>query len=158
VRRRQLAKLQVVSQDSLSTLNWGQTCTMQLGMLGGLLVAANASAQGTMSIGDFVMVAQYITQLFKPLSNLYPRSGSNSGPAAWCSHGWSRVRALAWAAAPTTACSRRHRPAAAPPSHRLFVILPLHHAPRPLHLPPLGLPNWTFAHSPPPCRPTNQIQ
>ena len=34
-----LARLQTTSQDSLSWLNWGQTATMQLGMLGGLLVA-----------------------------------------------------------------------------------------------------------------------
>lgn len=68
-----LAGLQVVSQDSLSLLNWGQTGAMQFGMLGGLLVASASVASGLQSVGDFVMIQLYITQLFRPLSNL----GSN---------------------------------------------------------------------------------
>ena len=39
-------------------------------MLGGLLVACGATAGGGMSVGDFVMIQLYITQLFRPLSNL----------------------------------------------------------------------------------------
>lgn len=65
-----LSELQVKAQDSLSLLNWGQTGAMQLGMLGGLLVACGATAGGGMSVGDFVMIQLYITQLFRPLSNL----------------------------------------------------------------------------------------
>ena len=43
---------------------------MQLGMLGGLLVAARRTAEGSTTVGDFVMVQLYIVQLFAPLANL----------------------------------------------------------------------------------------
>lgn len=65
-----LSGLQAKAQASLSLLNFGQTAAMQVGMLGGLLVACAAKAEGKMSVGDFVMVQLYITQLFRPLSNL----------------------------------------------------------------------------------------
>ena len=67
---RQVAELQRAAQDSLALLNWGQTVAMQLGMAGGLLVACAATARGEMSVGDFVMIQLFITQLFRPLSNL----------------------------------------------------------------------------------------
>jgi len=63
-------ELQRAAQDSLSLLNWGQTVAMQLGMAGGLLVACASTASGEMSVGDFVMIQLFITQLFRPLSNL----------------------------------------------------------------------------------------
>ncbi|KAL1519207.1 hypothetical protein AB1Y20_003467 [Prymnesium parvum] len=70
---RELVRLQLASQDSLSCLNWGQSAAVQLGMGAGLLVACARAASRLLSVGDFVMVQLYIAQLFVPLANL----GSN---------------------------------------------------------------------------------
>jgi len=67
------ADAQTRAQDSLSALNFGQTVSMQLGMVCGLLVACSKAAASEMSVGEFVMIQLYILQIFRPLISL----GSN---------------------------------------------------------------------------------
>lgn len=55
------------SQYSLSTLNVGQALVIALGMTAMLLLAGRGVVQGTMTVGDFVMVNAYMMQLFIPL-------------------------------------------------------------------------------------------
>lgn len=64
------ARAQIVSQDSLSILNWGQTVSMQLGMLVGLLIACSKASSSEMSVVEFIMIQMYVVQMFRPLVSL----------------------------------------------------------------------------------------
>ena len=60
----------VKSQSSMSLLNFGQGAIIALGVTGVMVLAANAVAQGEMSIGDLVLVNAFLLQLFIPLGFL----------------------------------------------------------------------------------------
>lgn len=55
------------SQYSLSTLNAGQALVIAAGMTAMLLLAGRGVVNGSMTVGDFVMVNAYMMQLFMPL-------------------------------------------------------------------------------------------
>ena len=114
----ELARLQIILQDSLSCMNCGQTAAMQLGMLCGLLVACSRTATREMSVGDFVMCAarrvvprrargEWAPAASEPASRLL-RPLVRSTPSLVGSSYISRSsfsRSPIWAA--TTACSCR---------------------------------------------------
>ena len=58
------------TQYSLSTLNSGQALIIALGVTAMMLLAGREVVQGRMTLGDFVMVNAYMTQLFQPLNIL----------------------------------------------------------------------------------------
>ena len=60
----------VKSQSSMSLLNFGQGAIIALGVTAVMVLAANAVAQGEMSIGDLVLVNAFLLQLFIPLGFL----------------------------------------------------------------------------------------
>ena len=60
----------VKSQSSMSMLNFGQGAIIALGVTLVMVLAANAVAQGDMSIGDLVLVNAFLLQLFIPLGFL----------------------------------------------------------------------------------------
>jgi ATP-binding cassette subfamily B protein len=60
----------VKSQSSMSLLNFGQGAIIALGVTVVMVLAANAVAQGEMSIGDLVLVNAFLLQLFIPLGFL----------------------------------------------------------------------------------------
>ncbi len=60
----------VKSQSSMSLLNFGQGSIIALGVTGIMFFAANGVVQGTMSIGDLVLVNAFMLQLFIPLGFL----------------------------------------------------------------------------------------
>lgn len=60
----------VKSQTSMSLLNFGQSSIIAIGVTCIMLFAANGVVQGTMSIGDLVMVNAFLLQLFLPLGTL----------------------------------------------------------------------------------------
>ncbi len=60
----------VKSQSSMSLLNFGQGSIIALGVTGIMFFAANGVVQGTMSIGDLVLVNALMLQLFIPLGFL----------------------------------------------------------------------------------------
>jgi ATP-binding cassette subfamily B protein len=60
----------VKAQTTLSVLNVGQGIIMSTGLVAVMLLAANGVAQGTMTVGDFVMVNSYLVQLYMPLNVL----------------------------------------------------------------------------------------
>ncbi len=60
----------VKSQGSMSLLNFGQGSIIALGVTGVMFFAANGVVQGSMSIGDLVLVNAFMLQLFIPLGFL----------------------------------------------------------------------------------------
>lgn len=60
----------VRSTVSLSVVNVGQGGIIALGLVALMLMAANGVANGTMSLGDFVLVNTYLIQLYLPLNFL----------------------------------------------------------------------------------------
>ncbi|WP_372620981.1 ABCB family ABC transporter ATP-binding protein/permease [Falsiroseomonas sp.] len=60
----------VRSEMSLNGLNFGQQATIATGLTVVMLMAAFQVADGTMSVGDFVLVNTYMIQLFQPLNIL----------------------------------------------------------------------------------------
>jgi ATP-binding cassette, subfamily B, heavy metal transporter len=64
------AHASIITQNSLSFLNFGQRLIAAIGVVGMLVVAAFGVKNGTMSIGDVVMVNTLLVQLFIPLNIL----------------------------------------------------------------------------------------
>ena len=60
----------VKTTTSLSMLNAGQTAIFTTGLTALMLMAARGVADGSMTIGDFVMVNAYLIQLYQPLNLL----------------------------------------------------------------------------------------
>ncbi|HZU88744.1 MAG TPA: ABC transporter ATP-binding protein/permease, partial [Stellaceae bacterium] len=60
----------VRSQATLSLLNIGQGAIIAAGLIGVMLLAGRGVAQGTMTVGDFVLVNTYLLQLYMPLNFL----------------------------------------------------------------------------------------
>jgi ATP-binding cassette subfamily B protein len=60
----------IKTMTTLSTLNSGQTAIFTIGLTALMLMAAQAIAHRTMTIGDFVMVNAYLIQLYLPLNLL----------------------------------------------------------------------------------------
>ncbi len=60
----------VKSKVSLTLLNIGQGAIVSLGLIVLMLMAGHGVADGTMTVGDFVMVNAYLIQLFLPLNFL----------------------------------------------------------------------------------------
>ena len=60
----------VRSQTSMSLLNFGQASIISMGITVIMFLAANSVVQGSISIGDLVMVNAFMLQLFLPLGSL----------------------------------------------------------------------------------------
>ena len=60
----------VKSQTTLSALNIGQGAIIAAGLVTVMLLAARGVTQGTMTVGDFVLVNSYLVQLYAPLNVL----------------------------------------------------------------------------------------
>ncbi len=60
----------VKSQTSMSLLNFGQSSIIAIGVTIIMFLAADSVVNGTMSIGDLVMVNAFMLQLFLPLGTL----------------------------------------------------------------------------------------
>ncbi len=60
----------VKSQSSLSLLNVGQGLIISVGLTVMMWMAAKGIQNGTMSVGDFVLVNSYLLQLYAPLNGL----------------------------------------------------------------------------------------
>ena len=60
----------VRSQTSMSLLNFGQASIISMGITVIMFLAANSVVQGSISIGDLVMVNAFMLQLFLPLDTL----------------------------------------------------------------------------------------
>ena len=60
----------VRSQTSMSLLNFGQASIISIGVTVIMFLAANSVVQGSISIGDLVMVNAFMLQLFLPLGSL----------------------------------------------------------------------------------------
>jgi ATP-binding cassette subfamily B protein len=60
----------VKSQTSMSLLNFGQASIISMGITVIMFLAANSVVQGSISIGDLVMVNAFMLQLFLPLDTL----------------------------------------------------------------------------------------
>ncbi|WP_368415428.1 ABC transporter ATP-binding protein/permease [Falsiroseomonas sp.] len=60
----------VRSEVSLNGLNFGQQSTIAVGLTLVMLLAAHRVADGSMTVGDFVLVNTYMIQLFQPLNIL----------------------------------------------------------------------------------------
>ncbi|WP_207483872.1 ABCB family ABC transporter ATP-binding protein/permease [Arenibaculum pallidiluteum] len=58
----------VKSQVSLSLLNIGQAAIIAAGLTAVMWMAARGIANGTMTVGDFVLVNTYLLQLYQPLN------------------------------------------------------------------------------------------
>ena len=58
------------SEVSLNALNAGQALIMSAGLMVVMLLAGQGIANGTMTVGDFVMVNVYLIQLYMPLNFL----------------------------------------------------------------------------------------
>ena len=63
-------KAAVISQQSLSLLNIGQGFIIAVGLVGVMLLAARGVLDGTMTLGDFVLVNTFLIQLYMPLNFL----------------------------------------------------------------------------------------
>jgi len=57
----------IKSQKSLSLLNIGQGCIIATGLAGVMILSAQGVANKTMTVGDFVLVNTFLTQLYVPL-------------------------------------------------------------------------------------------
>ncbi|TNG00694.1 MAG: ABC transporter ATP-binding protein/permease [Gammaproteobacteria bacterium] len=60
----------VMSQTSMSTLNFGQGAIIAIGVTLIMIFAANGVLEGKMSLGDLVLVNAFLLQLFMPLGFL----------------------------------------------------------------------------------------
>ncbi|WP_428248925.1 ABCB family ABC transporter ATP-binding protein/permease [Ferrovibrio sp.] len=60
----------VKSQVTLSALNLGQGVIIAIGLIGVMVLAAMGVRDGSMTLGDFVMVNTYLIQLYLPLNFL----------------------------------------------------------------------------------------
>ena len=60
----------MTSNASLSLLNIGQAVIVGCGLAAIMLMAGHGVAEGTMTVGDFVMVNTYLIQLYLPLNYL----------------------------------------------------------------------------------------
>jgi len=60
----------VLSQVSLSKLNVGQGAIIAVGLVLNMLLAAQGVKDGSMTVGDFVLVNTYLLQLYMPLNFL----------------------------------------------------------------------------------------
>ena len=60
----------VRSKTSLATLNVGQGAFVSLGLIVVMVMAGHGVVDGTMTLGDFVLVNSYLIQLFLPLNFL----------------------------------------------------------------------------------------
>lgn len=60
----------VKSQVSLAALNLGQGAIIAVGLIGVMALAAHGVRDGSMTLGDFVMVNAYLIQLYMPLNFL----------------------------------------------------------------------------------------
>ncbi len=60
----------VLSKSSLSMLNVGQGLIIALGLIIVMIMAGEGVVGGTMTVGDFVLVNTYMTQLYLPLNFL----------------------------------------------------------------------------------------
>ena len=67
---RRYERAAVRSKVSLSLLNIGQGSIIAVGLIALMLMAARGVADGTMTVGDFVMVNSYLIQLYLPLNFL----------------------------------------------------------------------------------------
>lgn len=63
-------KAAVKSQTTLSLLNAGQAAIMAAGLGGVMYLAGQGVAEGTMTVGDFVLVNTFLIQLYIPLNML----------------------------------------------------------------------------------------
>lgn len=64
------SKASVRSQTSLGILNVGQSGIIAIGLISVMLLAGSQVTKGKMSIGDFVLIASYLMQLYTPLNFL----------------------------------------------------------------------------------------
>jgi ATP-binding cassette subfamily B protein len=60
----------VKSQTSLAFLNFGQATIIAAGLVAVMLLGAQGIADGTMTIGDYVMINAFLVQLYVPLNLL----------------------------------------------------------------------------------------
>jgi ATP-binding cassette subfamily B protein len=60
----------VRSQVTLNLLNLGQACIIAIGLAGVMLMASQGVRDGTMTVGQFVLVNTYLMQLYQPLNML----------------------------------------------------------------------------------------
>ncbi len=60
----------IKSKTTLSLLNVGQGTVIAVGLIAVMTLAAQGVAQGTMTLGDFVLVNAYLIQLYLPLNFL----------------------------------------------------------------------------------------
>ncbi len=67
---RQYEQAAVKSTTSLSFLNIGQGVIIAAGLIGVMLLAADGVRDGTMTVGDFVLVNTFLIQLYLPLNFL----------------------------------------------------------------------------------------
>ena len=67
---RRYERAAVTSNASLSLLNIGQAIIIGTGLAAIMLMAGYGVAEGTMTVGDFVMVNTYLIQLYLPLNYL----------------------------------------------------------------------------------------
>ncbi len=58
----------VKSRSSLSLLNIGQAAIISVGLTGVMFMAGRGIVDGTMTLGDFVLVNTYLMQLYQPLN------------------------------------------------------------------------------------------
>ncbi len=63
-------KAAVISATTLAFLNFGQGLIISVGLIGVMWMAAAGVVQGTMTVGDFVLVNLYLIQLYQPLNFL----------------------------------------------------------------------------------------
>lgn len=63
-------KAAVTSQSTLSLLNIGQGVIISTGLVVVMLMAGNGVANGTMTLGDFVLINTFLIQLYQPLNFL----------------------------------------------------------------------------------------
>lgn len=60
----------ILSQQSLSVLNMGQNFIISIGVTSAMFLAADQVSRGEQSVGDFMMIQQFILTLYTPLGFL----------------------------------------------------------------------------------------
>ena len=58
----------IKNQFSFTAINLGQTAIISIGLIVMMAMAAQGITQGTMTVGDFVLVNAYLLQLYQPLN------------------------------------------------------------------------------------------